>query len=70
MFRMNFIDWVAFVLLVLCGLDLGLSGLFNINLIASVFGPISLTSFIIYAVVAIASVYMIYSALKKTQPNK
>ena len=67
MFKMNFIDWVAFVLLVLCGLDLGLSGLFNVNIIAAVFGQVSLTSFVIYAVVAIASVYMIYSALKKTQ---
>ncbi|MCK4608969.1 MAG: DUF378 domain-containing protein [Gammaproteobacteria bacterium] len=64
---MNVLDWVALVLIILCGLDVGLSGLFNVNLLSTLLGPASLISFGLYALFSIASVYMIYTALKKTQ---
>lgn len=48
---------IAFVLLVIGGLNWGLVGLFQWDLIASIFGEMSMISRTIYGLVGIAAVY-------------
>lgn len=55
--RMNAIDWVAYVLVIVGGLNWGLVGLFDWNLVAALFGTASTLSRIIYTLVGLATVY-------------
>jgi len=59
------IEWIALILLVIGGLNWGLYGLFNLDLIAIIFGGIAILAKIIYVLVAIAAIYMIFMATKK-----
>ena len=62
--RMNAIDWIAMTLLIIGGLNWGLMGLFNIDLVASLFGQMSGVSRIIYVLVGLSALYSIYTASK------
>jgi uncharacterized membrane protein YuzA (DUF378 family) len=53
------IDLFAALLLAVGGLNWGLVGFFNINLVEVVFGPSSPASRVIYALVGLAAVYEI-----------
>ena len=61
--EMVFTDWIAIVLLVIGGLNWGFLGLFNFNLVETIFG--SSISTIIYDIVGLAALYMIYLLFKK-----
>ena len=52
------IDWVALVLVVVGGLNWGLVGIFGFDLVAAIFGEMSVLSRIVYTLVGIAAVYM------------
>jgi uncharacterized protein len=56
----NPVDWIALILVIIGGLNWGLVGLFNYNLVDAIFGPMSILSRIIYILVALAALYMIY----------
>lgn len=62
--RMNAIDWIAMTLLIIGGLNWGLMGLFNFDLVASLFGQMSGVSRIIYTLVGLSALYSIYTASK------
>jgi uncharacterized protein len=62
--RMSAIDWVAMVLLIIGGLNWGLVGLFNFDLVATLFGQMSALSRIVYVVVGLSALYSIYTASK------
>lgn len=53
------LDWTAIVLTVIGALNWGLIGLFRFDLVAAIFGPMSLLSRLIYIIVALAGVYLI-----------
>lgn len=54
------IDRVALILLIIGGLNWGLVGAVNVDLVASLFGPGSAVSRIIYLLVGLAALYGIY----------
>ena len=54
---MKSFDVLAAVLLVVGGLNWGLYGLFNFDLVATLFGDFSLLSRIVYTLVGLAAVY-------------
>jgi len=56
---MKLLGLVATVLLVIGGLNWGLVGLFNVDLVAAIFGAGSLVSRLVYIVVGLAAVYVI-----------
>ena len=56
---MKALGLVASILLVIGGLNWGLVGLFNVDVVASIFGAGSFLSRLIYVVVGLAAVYMI-----------
>jgi uncharacterized membrane protein YuzA (DUF378 family) len=59
--RINPVDWVALVLLLIGGLNWGLIGLFDFNLVDAIFGPMSVISRIIYALVGFSAIWSIIS---------
>ena len=61
----NSIDWIALVLVIVGGLNWGLVGLAKFDLVAAIFGEMSIVSRVVYGLVGIAAAYMIYSATKK-----
>ena len=62
---MNTLDWIAFVLVVVGGLNWGLVGFFNFDLVAIIFGDMSIISRIVYALVGISALYAIFTVKKK-----
>ncbi|WP_241687721.1 DUF378 domain-containing protein [Janthinobacterium sp. 17J80-10] len=58
------LDWVAMALMIIGGLNWGLVGLFDFDLVAFLFGDQSLVSRVIYMAVGLASVYSLYLGSK------
>lgn len=58
---MKTLDIIAAVLLVIGGLNWGLVGFFGFNLVAAIFGPMSVVSRIVYALVGLCAVYQAVS---------
>lgn len=56
--RLNIIDWIAIILLIIGGLNWGLIGLFDFDLVAAIFGMMSALSRIIYILVGISAIYV------------
>lgn len=61
------IDWIAMALMIVGGINWGLVGLFNFNLVAFLFGEQSLISRIIYLAVGISALYSLYLSSKMAQ---
>lgn len=59
------IDWIALVLVIVGGVNWGLVGLFNFDLVAAIFGSIFWLARIIYVLVGTSALYMIYFAMKE-----
>lgn len=55
---LNALDYIAFVILIIGGLNWGLVGIFQYNVIATLFGDMTTFSRIIYDIVALAAVYV------------
>jgi uncharacterized membrane protein YuzA (DUF378 family) len=64
MSKLNPVDWIAMILLIVGGLNWGLVGFFNFDLVASIFGSMSAISRIVYSLVGLSAVYAIF-VLKK-----
>lgn len=62
--RMSALDWIAMALMIVGGINWGLVGLFDFNLVAALFGDQSLITRIIYLAVGISALYSIYLASK------
>jgi hypothetical protein len=65
--KMNAVDLVAFVLVVVGGLNWGLVGWFQYNLVDSLFGVDSMLARVIYGLVGLAAVYLVFSFWKKSK---
>jgi uncharacterized membrane protein YuzA (DUF378 family) len=60
----NALDWIAMVLVIIGGLNWGLVGLADFDLVAAIFGEGSAISRIVYILVGIAALVCIYTATK------
>ena len=58
------LDWVAFVLVIIGGINWGLIGAFNFDLVNAILGAIPTIEKIVYILVGLSALYMIYSAKK------
>lgn len=61
---MKVLDTIALILVIIGGINWGLIGFFQFNLVRSLFGSFSMLSRIIYALVGIASLYSISFFMK------
>ena len=55
------LNWVAFGLVVVGGVNWGLVGLFNFDLIGAIFGDMSSVTRIIYVIVVISALYSAFA---------
>ena len=60
--KMSTVGWVAFVLVVIGGLNWGLVGVAGFNLVDTIFGAGSTLSAIVYDLVGLSSIYLIFMA--------
>lgn len=56
--KLNVWDWIALVLVIVGGLNWGLVGLFDFDLVAYLFGSMSVLSRIVYDLVGLAAIYL------------
>lgn len=62
--KMGLVDWIAFILLVVGGINWGLVGFFNYDLVNVVFGNMTVVSRIVYGLVGLSALYWIYYVAK------
>jgi len=67
MAKMSWLDWLAFILVIVGGLNWGLVAL-GWNLVDAVFGMGSTLSTIVYGLVGLSAVYVIFSMKKMMKP--
>lgn len=60
----NPVDLIALLLVIVGGLNWGLVGLFDFNLVDALFGVGSTLSRIVYIIVGLAALYMIYFTVR------
>lgn len=64
MIKLNVFDWIALVLVIVGGLNWGLVGFFNYDLVAAIFGDMSTLSRIVYSLVGLSALYMAFISPK------
>ncbi|MFA5126857.1 MAG: DUF378 domain-containing protein [Patescibacteria group bacterium] len=57
--NLNGLDWLLLILLIIGGLNWGLVGLFDFNLVEALFGSVMIIAKIIYIVVGVSAVYIL-----------
>jgi uncharacterized membrane protein YuzA (DUF378 family) len=65
----NPVDLIAFILVIVGGLNWGLVGFFNYDLVAAIFGAMSTLSRIVYILVGLAALYMVYYISRSGERN-
>lgn len=68
--KLTKIGWIALILVLIGGLNWGLVGFFNVNVIAAIFGKTSTIARIIYAIIGICSLYIIFNFQNKDRVKK
>ena len=58
--KMNWLSWVAIILIIIGGLNWGLVGFFEFDLVGAIFGNMSVISRVVYALVGLAAIYTIF----------
>lgn len=61
---LNALDWAATILMIVGGLNWGLVGVFDYNIVAALFGDQTPLTRLVYALVGVAALYGIYMAAK------
>lgn len=67
--KLNSIDWLAFILVLIGGLNWGLVGFLNFNLVTAIFGDASTLSRLIFAIVGLATLYLATQIMKFNKSN-
>lgn len=57
--KLSGLDWVATILVIIGGLNWGLVGIMNYDLVASIFGDMSAISRVVYVLVGLAAIYLL-----------
>lgn len=68
--KLNAVDKLAYVLVVVGGLNWGLVGAFDYNLVDSLFGAGSALSRVVYVLVGLAALEMLYRMVAMLQADK
>lgn len=68
--RMNFIDILAYLLVIIGGINWGLIGFFDYNLVGAIFGEQSAASRIIYGAVGLAALYLLFTFMRVNRSER
>ena len=58
--KLSTVDWIVLILVIVGGLNWGLIGVFDFDLVASIFGDMSALSRIVYDLVSLSAVYLLF----------
>ncbi len=58
--KLGALDWIALILIIVGGLNWGLVGALKFDLVATVFGAMSLLARIVYILVGLSAIYGIF----------
>lgn len=67
--KLSAIDYLALILLIVGGLNWGLVGIFNFDLVAAIFGQMSLLSRTVYSVVGLSAAYVAMTIFSANSTN-
>lgn len=67
--KMNPVDYLAWILIVVGGLNWGLVGAFKYNLVDKIFGAGSGLSRVVYVLVGLAAIYSVIAVVAKLGKN-
>jgi uncharacterized protein len=62
---MKTISMIAMILVIVGGLNWGLVGFFNFDLVATIFGVMSFLSRVVYILVGLSAIYLAFTAWSK-----
>jgi len=62
--KLSNFDWIVLILVIIGGLNWGLVGIFNFDLVAAIFGSLSAISRVIYTLVGLSAVYILFTSGK------
>lgn len=65
MTHMSTLGWIATILVVVGGLNWGLVGALDFNLVAALFGAMPIIERAVYVLVGLSAIYMIVTMVKK-----
>jgi uncharacterized protein len=65
--KLSVLDWLALILVIVGGLNWGLVGIMNFDLVSTIFGDMSSLSRIVYVLVGLSAVYLVITAPKLTK---
>jgi hypothetical protein len=68
MVKLNWLDYIALILVIVGGLNWGLA-VFNLNLVDAIFGVGSMLSAVVYGLVGLSALYTIYIVKKVSMPK-
>jgi len=61
---LTLVDWIALILVIVGGVNWGLVGILNVDLVATLFGDMSTLSRVVYALVGLSAVYLAATSMK------
>lgn len=65
--KLNIIDWIALILVVIGGLNWGLVGIFGFDLVQFLFSSVYIIARIIYILVGVSALYLLFFMWKFTK---
>jgi uncharacterized protein len=68
--KLSPLTWASIALVVVGALNWGLVGLFSFDLVAAIFGELSILSRIVYVLVAFAGVYLLIDAARLREASR
>lgn len=68
--KMNALDWIAWILVIIGALNWGLVGFFQWDLVAAIFGDMSTVTRIVYDLVGLAAVYLVIAMFAKSSAKE
>lgn len=67
--KFNAVDWIAYVLVLVGALNWGLVGLFEFNLVETLFGDMTTLARIVYSLVGVSALYLVLTVGKLAKAN-
>jgi uncharacterized membrane protein YuzA (DUF378 family) len=62
--KLNALDWISLILVVIGGINWGLVGLFGFDLVAAIFGEMTAFSRLVYTLVGIGALYILGHSIR------
>ncbi|MFH1783629.1 MAG: DUF378 domain-containing protein [bacterium] len=56
--KLNLIDWIAIILVLIGALNWGLVGIFNFNLVSAILKDRSILATVLYGLIGVSSIYV------------